>query len=97
MNDRNHAYRLKILLACLLAGLLLLGGTFQALGVADINLGWYSVDGGGGGAGGGAYSLQGSVGQADAGMPAATSMMIQGGFWGGVAERYWILVPVIRK
>jgi hypothetical protein len=46
---------------------------------------WWTVDGGGGRSAGGAYVLQGTIGQADAGQPSRGGPYeLRGGFWPGL-------------
>jgi len=70
--------RLSILLTSL-ALLFLLGGA--ALASNGYSLDWWTVDGGGGVSQGGSYTLQGSIGQPDAGLLNADSYGMGGGFW----------------
>jgi hypothetical protein len=49
------------------------------------DLSWYTVDGGGARSSGGSYSLEGSVGQPDAGVQSAGASSLAGGFWAGDA------------
>jgi hypothetical protein len=51
---------------------------------AAYGLNWFSVDSGGGKSINGAYSVQGSVGQPDAGNIGGGAYGLQGGFWGGI-------------
>ena len=43
---------------------------------------WYTIDGGGGTSTGGAYSVQGTIGQPDAGVLRNGGLTLIGGFWG---------------
>ena len=43
---------------------------------------WFTVDGGGGTSTGGVYSVNGSIGQPDAGTMSGGSYLLAGGFWG---------------
>jgi hypothetical protein len=67
-----------------LGGLLLVVGAALAQG-GDYDLGWHTVDGGGAAdlSGPGGYSLDGTVGQADAGLLTGGGYTVGGGFWGG--------------
>lgn len=47
------------------------------------NLTWSTVDGGGGVSTGSGYTLQGTIGQPDAGNLLGTGYTLQGGFWRG--------------
>lgn len=46
-------------------------------------LSWYTIDGGGGQSSGGAYTLTGTIGQADAAWSSGGSYELLGGFWPG--------------
>jgi len=59
-------------------------GTGVALSSPDsLNLSWWTVDGGGAvpKLSGGAYSLQGTTGQPDAGVLANGTLTLSGGYW----------------
>ncbi|MGQ9556150.1 MAG: hypothetical protein ACUVWR_18770 [Anaerolineae bacterium] len=54
--------------------------------------------GGGGQMAGGAYSLSGTVGQADAGaVMSGGSYSLSGGFWGGAASQSTIYSPLVLR
>jgi hypothetical protein len=83
---KRHAPALLFLL--LLAGLLLITSQAGAAGnglVSVLNtfdLSWWTVDGGGHTAvSGGAYTLGGTIGQADAGVLSGGVYSLNGGFW----------------
>lgn len=52
--------------------------------LAQFELDWHTIDGGGGTSSGGAFALSGTIGQPDAGMMSGGSFTLVGGFWGGV-------------
>jgi hypothetical protein len=60
--------------------------TLEAAAVAraqSYTLDWFSIDGGGGTSAGGAYSLSGTIGQADSGtVLSGGNYSVAGGFWG---------------
>src|SRR5512145_1538896 len=61
---------------------------------------WYTVDGGGGAVAGGAYTLDGTLGQADAGSLAGSGYTLNGGYWIGSAAAtmdYHVYLPVVLK
>jgi hypothetical protein len=65
---------------------------------ATYSIGWWTVDGGGGGSSGGLYSLNGTIGQADAQISSGGVYVLAGGFWNdGVVSPYRIYLPVILK
>lgn len=58
---------------------------------------WSSIDGGGGMSSDGIYTLNGSIGQPDAGTLAGTGYTLTGGFWGGRTAQYRIYLPLVLK
>ena len=62
---------------------------------ADLEVDWWTVDGGGAKLDGGTYTLMGTAGQPDAG-PAlgGGAYALIGGFWGGEAQ-YGVYLPLI--
>ena len=46
---------------------------------------WYTIDAGGGTSTGGAYTVNGTIGQPDAGKMSGGSFTLDGGFWGVIA------------
>ena len=88
----------KILLA--LAALLLLAGgaVVHAQTGGGYDLSWNTVDGGGAMfSTGGSYSLGGAIGQPDAGTLSGGGYTLAGGFWGGAAVQYKVLLPLVLK
>jgi hypothetical protein len=83
----------KLLITGCFCGLLLSLAWAVAAAPGELRLDWWTVDGGGGtmvGSGpAGAYTLNGTAGQPDAGVMAGGDYVLAGGFWGGglVAER----------
>ena len=55
---------------------------------------WWSVDGGGSRSNGGAYVLDGTIGQADAGVLSGGSFTLGGGYWAAAIPRT-IHLPMI--
>lgn len=53
---------------------------------ADLDLRWYTIDGGGGFSAGGAFELEGTIGQPDAGYLSGGAFELDGGFWAGAAS-----------
>ena len=51
--------------------------------VADYNINWYTIDGGGGVSVKGDYELAGTIGQPDAGVISGGGFVLSGGFWAG--------------
>ena len=73
--------RVLILILLLLSFLMLTGAGLSATNNVDMS--WWTVDGGGAvpSLSGGSYSLQGTVGQADAGVLSSGGYTLYGGFW----------------
>ncbi len=66
---------------------------------AQFALDWFTLDGGGGSSAGGAYTLQGTIGQPDAGALSGGSYALQGGFWSafvGVSGEGLPLLRILR-
>jgi len=91
------------MLVLLLVGLLCLMAWALAVASDDLadsfSIPRWTVDGGGGRSSGGAYTLQGTAGQADAGRALGGSFALVGGFWAapseqGVRELY---MPMITR
>lgn len=53
----------------------------SAPALAQPSIPWSTIDGGGGTSSGGSFTLQGTIGQPDAGTMAGGSFSISGGFW----------------
>lgn len=67
---------------------------------ADYAITWYTVDGGGGVVTGGAYTLNGTIGQADAGSLAGSGYTLSGGYWIGAAAAttdYHVYLPLVLE
>jgi len=57
--------------------------TFTTLALAQsYSIGWFTLDGGGGPSAGGSFSLNGTIGQPDAGTMSGGNYSLAGGFWG---------------
>ncbi len=50
---------------------------------ADYSISWYTIDGGGGLSTGGTFTLEGTIGQPDAGEMSGGDYTLSGGFWPG--------------
>ncbi len=56
---------------------------------------WHTVDGGGGTSTGGGYTLDGAIGQPDAGQQSGGAYTLAGGFWAGlVTAVYDLFLPL---
>jgi hypothetical protein len=59
---------------------------------------WSTSDGGGGASSGGIYTLNGTIGQPDAGAAlSGGGYTLVGGFWGGASIQSRIYLPVVLK
>jgi hypothetical protein len=92
---------MKRLLVLLLLLVVLLGASVVLAAPGSFNLSWWTVDGGGAvpKLSGGSYSLQGTAGQADAGLHSNGSCTLQGGYWNtsiGEAE-LTVYLPLVLK
>ena len=88
-------------LGLLVALALLLGVTGAALAQTGggYDLTWWTVDGGGGRLEGGGYTLDSTVGQADAAPPiSGGGYDLQGGFWPAGGEGgYSVYLPLVMR
>jgi hypothetical protein len=67
---------------------------------ADYAIAWYTVDGGGGTSTGGNYTLDGTIGQADAGSLSGGRYTLSGGYWIAAASvqlDHFVYLPLILK
>ncbi len=70
----------------------------SALNGTGYDLSWNTIDGGGGTSTGGGYTLNGTLGQPDAGTLADnTGYTLSGGFWASAPARYRIFLPVVLR
>jgi hypothetical protein len=81
---RKHTLRILLLLALAALTLAGLGSALARAGLYDLN--WFTVDGGGGRSASGIYSMQGSIGQPDAGAQVGGPYNLHGGFWSGAGS-----------
>jgi hypothetical protein len=56
-----------------------------AVHAQQFTIGWYKIAGGGGASSGGVYSVNGTIGQADAGAMSGEGYALEGGFWSVLA------------
>ncbi len=93
--------RLTLLVALVLCLAASLPAASQSGGGYDLT--WFTVDGGGVGAGlPSPYSLDGTIGQADAGTLGGGGYTLDGGFWGaggpsGGPPAYNIYLPIVLR
>lgn len=87
-----------LLLIALLSLLLLLLQTARAAPAASYALDWWSADSGGGTSSGGAYTLSGTIGQADAATARGSDNALAGGFWARLLEAWQeLFLPFTTK
>jgi hypothetical protein len=82
------------LAATLLLAVALLGGARAA---GELAIGWSSIDGGGARSSSGAYMIDGTIGQADAGVLSGGRFTVAGGYWAVALPRTRVLLPLIRR
>ncbi len=59
---------------------------------------WYTIDGGGTmSLSGGSYTLNGTIGQFDAGAASGSNYQLNGGFWGVVDSLKKLFLPLIMR
>jgi hypothetical protein len=63
------------------------------------DLSWSTIDGGGGASSGGGYTLNGTIGQADAGQSIGSGgYTLSGGFWFSRTQRqYQVYLPLVLR
>ena len=86
--------KLAALAAALILAIALLAGT-RAAGILTID--WWSADGGGNRSSGGAYVLDGTIGQTDAGVLSGGAFTISGGYRTAALPRSSIHLPLIKR
>ncbi len=95
----KRVYLIGVMLVIgLLIALPVLARSQTAPAASSYNLSWYTIDGGGAmNVSGGGYSLNGTIGQPDAGVLSGSGYTLVGGFWGGAAINYNIYLPLVLK
>jgi hypothetical protein len=92
---------MKLRLALTLVLVLIVFVSGIALAAGSYDLSWWTVDGGGGISNGNGYFLNGTLGQADAGMLASGGeYALVGGFWHGgvsVIPETTVYLPLLIK
>jgi hypothetical protein len=63
---------------------------------AQYAIDWFTLDGGGGQSSGGAYTLNGTIGQPDAGISSGGAYTLHGGFWSAFAVEQTEGAPLLR-
>ena len=80
--NKNQTILFFLLVACL---------TLSNTAQAQYQITWSTIDGGGGRSTGGAYVLEGTIGQPDAGLMSGGNFVLAGGFWPATS---WCLVDL---
>jgi hypothetical protein len=96
--EMKRKWFLPTLIILVLAGTLLVVASVSA--VTGFSLDWWTVDGGGGNASaGGGYSLDGTIGQPDAGSSSGDTYTLASGFWVGDPSpvTYQIFLPLVKR
>lgn len=85
----------------LLAVMVLVFMTTVVFAIGNYKIDWWTVDGGGfSQSAGGQYTLQGTIGQADAGASQGGEYGLAGGFWVGLREwvtQFFIHLPLVQR
>ena len=67
----------------------------------DLDISWWTVDGGGGTSQGGDFALSGTIGQPDASeVMTGGDFALVGGYWAGVQSSpymHWIYLPLVMR
>jgi hypothetical protein len=93
---KTHS-RTKFLIALLLLAVFLAASFSIVHALANFDLSWWSVDGGGAmNLAAGGYNLSGSAGQPDAASLANGGYTLNGGFWAGFPANFYNYLPPIR-
>lgn len=80
------------------AVLLVLGISVVTAITGSYDLSWFTVDGGSGASSGGAYTLLGTIGQADSGPSGNGTFSLSGGFWGRkTLSNHRTFLPVVIR
>ncbi len=82
----------------LMLALALVGGVIAAVPDA-VDIAWFTIEGGGGSASGGGYTLDDTIGQADAASASGGEYMLDGGFWTSQAAdiSYRLFAPLVSR
>ena len=92
---------MKKILLCGILIVVILSLSGIALAADGFDLSWWTVDGGGGTSSGGGYTLNGTLGQPDAGtLASGGGYTLAGGFWhGGVVTTLMmkIYIPLVIR
>ncbi len=90
----------QMLLLGLVCTLLLLATSVAYARITAAEIDWWTVDGGGGHSSSDHFSLNGAIGQPDAGYLSGDHARLYGGFWhsgGEVDTGYQVFLPITNK
>ncbi|HNT25760.1 MAG TPA: hypothetical protein PKM21_15425 [Anaerolineales bacterium] len=90
----------QMLLLGLVCALLLLATSVAYADTMAAKINWWTVDGGGGHSSSDHFSLNGAIGQPDAGYLSGENARLYGGFWmfgGEVGTGYQVFLPITNK
>ena len=89
--------RLSLFIPIVLAVLIVSIAAAQSGSGYDLT--WNTIDGGGGSSSGGSYTLDGTLGQFEAGALSGSGYTLSGGFWYGApaAAHFEIYLPVVLR
>jgi hypothetical protein len=99
MSQRKRIMLLSVL-AALLFGWLFTAASPVSQVLADVTsdaIDWWVIASGGGKASGGGFTIQDTLGQPIAGDSSNGGLILQAGYWGGVAPEYPLYMPLLRR
>ena len=96
MYSKWRRYGTALLLLAMIGAMLCSSVSAYAQSGGGFDLSWSTLDAGGGTfSSNGGYVLGGTIGQPDAGLLTGGGYTLAGGFWGGVAVRWKVYLPLI--
>jgi hypothetical protein len=96
IKSRTYALAAGLAAAALVIGLM--ASTATAAPAGGYEVAWYTMGSGGGTSTGGAYALDGTIGQPDAGSQSGGAYTLAGGFWSGLAEAIVnVFLPLVTR
>lgn len=95
---RQKTFLVMLAIVALLVALSLNNATTSAKPSDTYTVDWYTIDSGGAmSASGGSYTLNGTIGQSDAGMQSGGNYKLNGGFWGFLDSISKLFLPLIMR
>ncbi len=87
-----------LVLFLVIGGIFFLGWNVAMANADGYDLSWWTVDGGGGTSVGSGYTVNGTIGQPDAGIISGGAYTLNGGFWHiETAASYNLYLPVVLR